>query len=386
MALDSISAGPEHPRPLRATPCRSTGSGSSWPARSATRSRSATASTRPRGRRCVVGHYAEVVALAAEFEAMELDLAPLGPLSLAVLARVPLGEWDGALADQARVARAARRASGRVRRAWRAAATAPRRSSTRRAARRAGADAVLAVIDGVGAPAASGRGTGRLRWPRRRSRAEASSPQPAPCLDRLARNTASTSPRELEARCTLIAEEGAWDEAAGVIAASRRHAERGRLRRAAVPRRPSGGRALLAAGDADGALELLERAVAGFAALAAALGGRADRARARRGARGTRPRRRRRPGARAAPPRCSSGCASRASSSGRELTRDAQALEHLNRAPQRPLASVPDGRARRAPRRTRVASGRPPSGHERRQIRERARERLERALGVARSE
>src|SRR5471032_3333267 len=50
-----------------------------------------------------VGHYSEVLALAAEFDTLALETLPIGHLSLAVLAQVPLGDWDAALADEARL-------------------------------------------------------------------------------------------------------------------------------------------------------------------------------------------------------------------------------------------------------------------------------------------
>ena len=49
-----------------------------------------------------VGHYATVLELAAEFEAGEPAVPPLGVMSLTVLSRLPLGQWDEALADQVR--------------------------------------------------------------------------------------------------------------------------------------------------------------------------------------------------------------------------------------------------------------------------------------------
>ena len=50
-----------------------------------------------------VGNYRVVVALAAEFEALNVDLPPLGQLANSVIARLPLGDWDEALAEQARL-------------------------------------------------------------------------------------------------------------------------------------------------------------------------------------------------------------------------------------------------------------------------------------------
>ncbi len=50
-----------------------------------------------------VGNYRVVVALAAEFEALNVDLPPLGQLANSVIARLPLGDWDEALAEQTRL-------------------------------------------------------------------------------------------------------------------------------------------------------------------------------------------------------------------------------------------------------------------------------------------
>ena len=72
-----------------------------------------------------VGHYRRVLALFEEFEALGLNVPSFGHLSLSVLSQVELGEWDEALAEQARLRaglgeRASRPPSSR------AAATAPR--------------------------------------------------------------------------------------------------------------------------------------------------------------------------------------------------------------------------------------------------------------------
>ncbi len=50
-----------------------------------------------------VGHFRTAVELCAEFVAGDYAATPLGVLSLSVLSRVALGEWDEALAEQARV-------------------------------------------------------------------------------------------------------------------------------------------------------------------------------------------------------------------------------------------------------------------------------------------
>jgi hypothetical protein len=76
--------------------------------------------------------------------------------------------------------------------------------------------------------------------------------------------------RELEARCALVAEQGAWDEADAVLARARGHAEAARLRALPLHADRLEGRARVAGGDAAGAVACLERAASGFAGLAAA--------------------------------------------------------------------------------------------------------------------
>jgi len=76
-------------------------------------------------------------------------------------------------------------------------------------------------------------------------------------------------PRELEARCTLVAEEGAWGEAEELVGRARRHAEAAKL--VALPCHADRleGRALTAAGDPAAAVGPLERAATGFESLGA---------------------------------------------------------------------------------------------------------------------
>jgi class 3 adenylate cyclase/tetratricopeptide (TPR) repeat protein len=214
-----------------------------------------------------VGHFADVVALAAEFEAMDLDIVPLGHLSLAALARVPLGDWDGALADQARLCellgeradRPPSMASG----GYGAAAFILEARGDR-----ASADAVLGVIEAWDAGG---------EWPRRWATPLAGSALARKgdfaaarrTLDKLLDSRPLYLGRELEARCTLIAEERSWDEVGDVVVEARRHAETAQLLALPLHADRLEGRALLAAGDADAALPLLERALEGFAALSA---------------------------------------------------------------------------------------------------------------------
>ena len=50
-----------------------------------------------------IGRFEDVIALTDEFIARDTDVEPIGQLSLSAVARLALGDWDGALADQARV-------------------------------------------------------------------------------------------------------------------------------------------------------------------------------------------------------------------------------------------------------------------------------------------
>jgi hypothetical protein len=214
-----------------------------------------------------VGRYAEVLSLAAEFEAFGLDFLPIGPLSLAVLAQVPMGEWDQALADQARLreylgehpTRPPSMASGGF---GAAAFIYDARGD------RAAADAELAVIAEWNADG---------EWPRqwatplaaatlaRRGDFDAARTLLAPL-----RENALFADREIEARCTLIAEAESWDEAGAVVAEARRYAESAQVIAVRFHADRLEGRAALAAGDAESARISLERAAAGFSGIAAA--------------------------------------------------------------------------------------------------------------------
>jgi hypothetical protein len=214
-----------------------------------------------------VGRYADAVALTAEFEALGLDFVPIGPLSLAVLAQVPMGAWDQALADQARLreylggqsTRPPSMASGGF--GANAFIHEARGNS-------AAADESLAVIAEWNAEG---------QWPR-----QWATPLAAATLARRGdfesarrlleplRGSNLFTDRVLEARCTIIAEEAAWDEAADVIAEARRHAEFAQLLALPFHADRLEGRAQLAAGDAEAAGASLERAVAGFRGIGAA--------------------------------------------------------------------------------------------------------------------
>ena len=173
------------------------------------------------------------------FEAFDLPALPLGHLSNSVLARVPLGTWDAALAEQ-----------GRLREMLGESANQPPSFASgghgahalihEARGDHAAADAVLAEID-----AWMGGGERPRLW---------SMPQAAVALARrgdyirarallshLSGRHLLYRARPLEARCSLAAEERAWADVPG----SRRRsapALRGRpTARASAPRRPAGG-------------------------------------------------------------------------------------------------------------------------------------------------
>ena len=214
-----------------------------------------------------VGQYPDVLALLDEFEAMGLDILPIGPLALAVLAQVPLGDWDSALANQARLTvllgEGADRPPSMASGGFGAAAFIHEARGDRTSA-----DRLLAIIDGW-----SAGGDGPRNWAiplaaaalvRRGEFAEARR-----YLGRLA-GTDLFLDRDLETRCAMVAEEGSWHEADAVIEVARRHARVGSLLALPLHADRLQGRALLAAGEPERALEALERATAGFTRLGAA--------------------------------------------------------------------------------------------------------------------
>jgi class 3 adenylate cyclase/tetratricopeptide (TPR) repeat protein len=214
-----------------------------------------------------VGNYRVVVELAAEFEALNVDVAPLGQLANSVIARVPLGEWDEALAEQALLRELFGEAATRPPSFASGGHGAEALIHELRGAT-AAADAVLDEIDGW----ESGGERPRL-WAnplaaivagRRGDFARAHA-----YLAQLAGKHGIYLARELEARCTLTAEEGAWSDAAALVARARAHAEVARLRALPVHADRLEGRAFLAAGNPEAARVCLERAVAGFHELGA---------------------------------------------------------------------------------------------------------------------
>ena len=214
-----------------------------------------------------VGHYPRIIALAAECDELNLEFVPIGHLSLCVLARVPMGEWDAALADQARL----RGLLGDQ------ASRPPSMASGGH-----GAEAFIRTVRGEGEAAVAVLAeieawTVEGEWPR-----QWATPLAALALaregdfERARRNLDSLLDsgiyfgRELEARSVLIAEQRTWDEAAAVVATARQHAVIARLEALPFHADRLEGRAALGTGDAEAAVAPLSRAAAGFAGLSAA--------------------------------------------------------------------------------------------------------------------
>jgi tetratricopeptide (TPR) repeat protein len=211
-----------------------------------------------------VGSYRDVLALAAEYQAIGMDVPPLGTLGLSVLARVSLGEWDEALAAQARFRSLLGDRAG-----------LPPSFAT------GGYGAEVLIHEARGErPAADAVVAEIVEW---RERTAGQRPWPLPLaavalarrgdyatareLLELIAEDRSSRPRGLAARCEVVAEEGTWDEADAVVAATRAHAEAGKLVALPLHADRLEGRAHLAGGDPARALGPLERAVKGFAQL-----------------------------------------------------------------------------------------------------------------------
>jgi tetratricopeptide (TPR) repeat protein len=212
-----------------------------------------------------IGNYREVVALGVEYESLKVDAPLVGQLSYCAVARLPLGDWDGALADQART-RDLLEARGAGPASFASGGYGAEVLIYEARGDRAAADAVIAEVESWDETGSQVR-----PWPlmgiavalaRRGAFARARE-----LLDGLDHDI--YLPRALETRCTLIAEEGAWDDAAAVIDRARRLADVGRLLALPLHADRLEGRARLAGGDAEGAVTSLERALAGFEALSA---------------------------------------------------------------------------------------------------------------------
>jgi tetratricopeptide (TPR) repeat protein len=214
-----------------------------------------------------IGGYREVEELAAEFQALEMAVRPLGHLSLTALARLPLGDWDGALEAQAQL----RELLGGGRH------TPPSFASGGYGAEafiheargdRAAADAILAQIEALGGLPRRRRSTWALPQVALTLGLRGDFEAAREALERI-RDVGPSRPRRLEALCSLIAEQGTWEEAGAVIAETRSHAEVARLIALPLHADRLDGRAALARGDAEAALPLLERARDGLAGLEA---------------------------------------------------------------------------------------------------------------------
>jgi class 3 adenylate cyclase len=214
-----------------------------------------------------VGRYREVLRLFEEFEALGLSVESFGHISLTVLSRVELGEWDEALAAQARL----RAGLGeRSRRPPSFASGGYGAEVLIHEARgdRAAADAVLAEID-----AWDEEGVSLRRWAVAPASIALSRRGEAQAASRLLSRVSDTDiyrPRELEARCALVTEAADWEAAGPLVAQTREHAERGGLLALPFHADRLEGCARAATGDPQGGLALLQRAAEGFASLDAA--------------------------------------------------------------------------------------------------------------------
>jgi tetratricopeptide (TPR) repeat protein len=212
-----------------------------------------------------VGRFAEVVTLGEEFDNARTG-NPVGALALRAAARIPLGQWEPALVDQAHI----RELLGDQ------APFPPSFAS-------AGYGAELLIRTARGEDAAADAGIAELWQWAHQNKPTRLWPFPAMALalarqgdftgsrrvlEELPRDEMSR-PGRLEALCTLVAEEGAWDEWRSLVSESRSLAESGRLLALPLHADRLEGRALAASGEASRAVTPLERAVAGFAQLGA---------------------------------------------------------------------------------------------------------------------
>jgi class 3 adenylate cyclase len=212
-----------------------------------------------------IGRYRDVVALGAEYQSLEIAAPMVGHLADSAVALLPMGDWDGALADQARL-RALLDARGAGPASFASGGYGAEALIHQARAEPDAADAVIAEVESWKASGGAVR-----RWPLAGiAVALARRGDFAGARRRLAQFTNDVyRPRGLEVHCTLIAEEATWDEAPGVIADARALAEAGRLLALPLHADRLEGRARLAGGDAEGAVEPLERALAGFQDLSA---------------------------------------------------------------------------------------------------------------------
>ena len=214
-----------------------------------------------------VGRYEEVVALADEFHARELEIPPLGSIALSALANVPLGNWDEALVAQQYV---------------RDATSGDHPSPPSFASGGYGAEAL--ILEAREERGASDERLAEIevwtaeelprRWPlplaavAHARRGDFAMARHLLALLSDGRATVAVyRVRELEARAALIVEEGAWHEADDVIIAARRHAEEGKLIALPLHADRLEGHLLASRGEFTAARTSFERALAGFASL-----------------------------------------------------------------------------------------------------------------------
>lgn len=209
-----------------------------------------------------VGHYRDVVTLLGEFEALGTETSPLGQLSLAALAQLHLGDWEGALGNFARMREVI---AGAPPPGFATAAQGVVALIHEARGEQARADELIAEME-----AWPREGVTPPIWPvapaalvlARRGDFESAGRM----LDRMTVSDAYRG-RELEARCTLVQEAAAWDQAEALASRARDHAVAARLLALPLHADRLEGRARLAGGDAEGALGPLQRAAAGFAEL-----------------------------------------------------------------------------------------------------------------------
>jgi tetratricopeptide (TPR) repeat protein len=215
-----------------------------------------------------VGRYTEVVALADEIEARELEIPALGSVALTALACVPLGRWDEALAAQKRI-RDATSVEHPSPPSYASGGYGAEAFILEAREERGAADARLAEVE-----AWTGDELPR-RWPlplaavayARRGEFDAARRLLSLLDDPL--NHGVYRVRELEARAALIVEEAAWAEAEAVVARARHHVEEGLVIALAFHADRLEGQLLRHRGELEAARVLLARALDGFASLAA---------------------------------------------------------------------------------------------------------------------
>jgi class 3 adenylate cyclase/tetratricopeptide (TPR) repeat protein len=216
-----------------------------------------------------VGRYEEVVALADEILARELEILPLGSIALTALAKVPLGDWDGALAAQQRV-RDATSEDHPAPPSFASGGYGAEAFILEAREERGAADMRLSEVETWTAEELP------RRWPlplaavayARRGDFDSARRLLSWLEDERAQGVYRV--RELEARAVLVVEEGAWGEAEEIVAKARRHVEESRVVALGYVADRLEAHLLRQRGDLAGARTSFERALAGFASLNAA--------------------------------------------------------------------------------------------------------------------